>query len=56
MNSPRIREKKEHPTTIQPWIFSQLRFIGRARAGREVTNVANTKIALTTPARIIMSV
>lgn len=50
MKSPRTRVKNEQKTSSQPWSLSQPRFIGSARAGREMRKVRNMIIALTTPA------
>ena len=50
MARPRTRVKMEHTTMSQACSFSQPRFVGRARAGREIRKVKKTKIAFTTPA------
>jgi hypothetical protein len=47
---PRMSEKKEQATTIHPCRVSHFRFVGRARAGREMIKVAKTSSALTRPA------
>ena len=50
MTRPRMRVKMEHTTVSQACNLSQLRFVGRARAGREMRKVKKTKIAFTIPA------
>jgi len=40
----------EHTTVSQACSLSQPRFVGRARAGREMRKVKKTKMAFTTPA------
>jgi hypothetical protein len=50
MTRPRMRVKMEHTTVSQACSLSQPRFVGRARAGKEMRKVKKTKIAFTTPA------
>lgn len=50
MTRPRTRVKMEHTTVSQACSLSQPRFVGRARAGREMRKVKKTKMAFTTPA------
>ena len=50
MNRPRMRVKKAQKTVMKPWSLSQPRFVGRARAGREIRKVMNMNTALTMPA------
>ena len=50
-----MREKKEQATTIHPCSVSHFRFVGSARAGREMMKVAKTSSALTRPAVALLA-
>jgi hypothetical protein len=50
-----MREKNEQATTIHPCRVSHFRFVGSARAGREMMKVAKTSSALTRPAVALLA-